>query len=62
MSTEIRQYVQASATCATYADRQPAKPFIMTEVPKRPRQRVAADIFSWGGSEYLVTFDQHNIF
>ena len=59
MSTEIRQYVQASATCATYTDRQPAKPFIMTDVPKRPWQRVAADIFSWGRSEYLVTVDQH---
>ena len=58
MSAEIQQYVQACATCATYADRQPAEPFIITKVPKRPWQRVAADIFSWGGSEYLVTVDQ----
>lgn len=62
MSAEIRQYVQACATCATYADRQPAEPLIITEVPKRPWQRVATDIFSWGGNEYLVTVDQHSSF
>ena len=62
MSAEIRQYVQACATCPTYADRQPTEPFIITEVPKRPWQRVAADIFKWGGSEYLVTVDQHSNF
>ena len=62
MSAEIRQYVQACATCATYADRQPAEPFIITEIPKRPWQRVAADIFSCGGSVYLVTVDQHSNF
>ena len=60
--SEIRQYVQACATCATYADRQTAEPFIITEVPKRPEQRVAANIFSWGGNEYLVTVDQHSNF
>ena len=60
MSTEIRP--QVVNTCATYADRQPTEPFIITDVPKRPWQRVAVDIFSWGGSEYLVTVDQHSIF
>ena len=62
MSAEIWQYVQACTTCATYADHQPAEPFIITEVPKRPWQRVTADIFSWGVSEYLVTMDQHSNF
>ena len=60
MPAEIRQYVHACATCTTYADRQPAVPFIITEVPKRPWQRVAANIFSWGGSGYLVTANQHS--
>ena len=58
ISAEIRQYVQACATCATYADHQPAEPFIIREVPKRPWQRVTANIFSWGVSEYLVTVDK----
>ena len=62
MSAEIRQYVQAFATSATYADRQPTEPFIITEVPKKTWQRVIADIFSWGRSKYLVTVDQHNFF
>ena len=62
MPAEIPQYVQAFATCATYADHQPAESCIITEVPKRPWQRVAANIFSWGRSEYLVTVDQHSNF
>ena len=62
ISAEIRQYVQACATCATYADRQPAEPFIITEVPKKPWQRVAADNFSWGGSEYLVSGSAQQFF
>ena len=49
MSAEIRQYVQACITCATYADRQPAEPFIITQEP-------------WGGGEYIVTVDQHSNF
>ena len=45
MFAEIRQYAQAWTTCATYADRQPAEPFITTEVPKK---LVADNIFFMG--------------
>lgn len=60
MSKEIRQYIEACGTCATYADRQPAQ--IIAPVPERPWQQVAADLLSWGGNNYLITVDRHSNF
>ena len=62
MSAELRQYIGACATCATYADRQPTEPLVITEVPVKPWQRVATDLLSWGGEDHLVTVDTHSNF
>lgn len=62
MSAELRQYIEACATCATHADRQPTEQLIVTEVPEKPWQRIATDLLSWGGKEYLITVDTHSNF
>eukprot|EP00918_Siedleckia_nematoides_P068218 GHVU01148538.1.p1 GENE.GHVU01148538.1~~GHVU01148538.1.p1 ORF type:complete len:917 (+),score=68.85 GHVU01148538.1:344-2752(+) len=62
MSTEIRQHVEACGTCATYAERQAQDSPMISEIPERPWHKVAADLLSWGGEEYMVTVDYHSNF
>ena len=57
MSSEIRQYVEACPTCATYSDKQAPEPMVMREVPDTPYETVATDIFTLRGKDYLITVD-----
>jgi len=49
MSAEIRQYIETCGTCANFSDRQQHEPKVITEVSPRPWQKVASDLFAWGG-------------
>ena len=62
MSTDIRHYVETCGVCATYADKQPAESMVMTETPDLPCQKVGTDLFSWSGTDYMVTTDYHSGF
>ena len=62
MSSEIRHYIETCGTCATYCDKQPQESPIITEVPDRPWKKVASDLFSYGGRDYLITTDYHSNF
>jgi hypothetical protein len=62
MSAEIRQHVEACGTCATYADKQPQESQVITEIPDRPWKKVASDLLTWAGDDYLITTDYHSNF
>jgi transposase InsO family protein len=62
MTSEIRQYVEACSTCATFSDSQPKETPVITEIPKRPWEKLAADLLSWGGDDYLVLTDYYSNF
>ena len=62
MSKEIRQYIETCDICATYGDKQPQEPPIVSEVPSRPWQKVGTDILSYGGHDFLITVDYHSNF
>ena len=62
MSADIRQHVETCGTCATYSVKQPQETKVMTSAPRRPWQRIASDLLSWGGYDYLVTVDYHSNF
>lgn len=62
MTSEIRQYVETCGTCATFCDSQPRETMVVTDIPKKPWEKLAADLFSWGGDDYLVTYDYHSNF
>jgi hypothetical protein len=62
MSDQIRQYVENCGTCAEDAAKQPKETPIVTEIPARPWQKIASDLFSFGGYEYMVTVDYHSNF
>ena len=62
MSQQIREYVDTCGVCATYADKQGRESEVMTEIPGRPWQKLGCDLFSWGGNDYLTTYDYHSNF
>jgi len=55
MSRDIRQYVQVCHICATYPNKQPPETLRRHEVPERPWQKIATDIFIFCDRNYLVT-------
>ena len=57
MSTAIRQMVEACPACATYQAKQAKESLVITETPDRPWSRVAADLFKYGGKEFLLLTD-----
>ena len=60
MASEIRQFIETCGTCATYQSRQAQEDQIITPVPSLPWQKVATDICSWAGKDYLITTDYHS--
>ena len=62
MSAEIRQYIESCETCASLPIRQPEQPLITHSIPSRPWQKVATDIFTIHGRDYLITTDYFSQF
>ena len=62
MSSDIRQYIETCGTCATYSTRQKQESPVITTIPPRPWQKIAADLCSWGGKTYLVVYCYHSNF
>ena len=57
ISTKVREYVESCTICAESSDKQSAEPLIMQEVPDVPWIKVAMDIFTIKGRNYLLTVD-----
>ena len=62
MTSEIRQYIETCGTCSMYQDKQAKEENIITAVPVLPWQKVAADLCTWGGRDYIITTDYHSNF
>ena len=62
MSSEIKQFIATCDVCRTYDAGQQKESLMSHELPTRPWERVAADLFTWNGKEYLVTVDYHSNF
>ena len=60
MSDEIRQFVEKCPTCATFQAKQPEQPLLIHEIPERPYQKVATDIFTIKSRNYLITVDYYS--
>ena len=57
ITKELTEYIQQCETCNTYSSEQQRQPLIPHEVPERPWQRIACDIFSLEGKDYPCTVD-----
>ena len=62
MSSDIRQTIENCSTCAMFSDKQPPEPLIINNIPSRPYETIATDLFSIEGRDYLVTVDCFSTF
>ena len=62
MTKELTDYIQQCETCNAYSSEQQRQPLIPHEIPERPWQRVACDIFTLQGKDYLCTVDYYSGF
>jgi transposase InsO family protein len=60
MSTEIRQHVENCNVCASLQHKQPNQPLFLHDIPERPWQKVATDIFTIKSRNYLITVDYYS--
>lgn len=57
MASHIRDYVSNCPTCRAHDVQQTKEPMVLREVPERPWQKVAVDLFTHDGQDYLITVD-----
>lgn len=57
MTSQIRDHVSNCLACRAYDVRQTKEPMMLREVPERPWQKVALDIFAHDGKDYLIVVD-----
>ena len=63
MSAEVKHHISACETCRELDSTTHAKETMMShEVPSRPWEKVAADIFTLDGKDFLVIIDYHSNF
>lgn len=62
MSNEIKDMIGQCSACNEYQQSQCKEPLMTHEIPDRPWSRVAMDIFSLEGEDYLITVDYYSDF
>ena len=62
MSNEVRDMVGQCSACNEYQQSQCKEPLMTHEIPECPWSRVAMDIFTLDGEDYLITVDFYSDF
>jgi len=62
MAKDIDNKVASCPICATTRPSNPKEPLLSHEVPSRPWQKLATDIFTWEKRRFLVTVDYYSRF
>lgn len=57
MYKDIEKLISQCGTCLRYRKVQQKEPILCHQVPDRPFQKVAADLFNFGGESYLLVVD-----
>ena len=62
MNQEVRDYVSKCATCCAHRPEQGQEPLLPHEVPNRPWNKVAVDLFQFRNKYFLITADYYSGF
>jgi transposase InsO family protein len=62
MSAEIKDMVEQCSTCNEYQQAQKKEPLMIHPIPECPWSRIAMDIFTLHGEDYLMTVDFYSDF
>lgn len=60
MNSQIDELVSNCATCLTNSNANPHEALQPHEIPNRPRQRIATDLFEWKGRTHLIIVDHYS--
>ena len=60
MNGEITEFIQKCGTCMSFQSSQRKEPLICHEIPTRPWEKVATDIFTFDDKSYLCTVDYYS--
>ena len=60
MRKEIENMVEQCTTCQEYRTAQQKEPLLPHELPERPRQMVATDLFVWNNVNYVLVVDYYS--
>lgn len=60
ISVDIEKYVSNCPTCIKFSNLNVKEPLKQHDLPKRAWQRVATDIFTFSGRDYLVVIDSYS--
>lgn len=62
MAKEIKDYISRCSTCNKFSNEQTKEPMIRDELPTRPWQKVASDIFTLNQENYIILADYYSNF
>ena len=62
MNAEIKDYTLKCDICNSFKPEQLREPLMPHEIPSRPWQRVATDLFLFDQRQYLITVDHYSAF
>ena len=57
MNDEIKEYISQCEICTQYSAKQPKEPLMSHEAPDRPWEKIAVDICTTDGKDYLMIVD-----
>ena len=58
----IKEMVASCEHCQRYRKRQSSEPLLPTPLPERPWEKVAMDLYDYGGNVYLIVVDYYSRF
>ena len=62
MNKDVEQYAAKCEVCNSKPAAQGKEPMICHEMPSRPWEKIAVDLFELNGAEYMVTVDYYSSF
>ena len=62
MNKDVEDYVSKCTVCSSQPVQQRKEPLICHELPNRPWEKIAVDLFDLNGTEFVVTVDYYSSF